>query len=270
MADDDLNSDQNPYGNPNDPYHGAPTDAPGNNENQIAGWFSNYMGRPATNADVAFWAHQAQINAGGLSWVQNQLANSPEAQKYGSRPGGSLNPTAPTPPAAPPAPVPPFSGVTYPGFTPPPLPDALKSPFQLPTADDLVKNDPGYMARYQLGQKSIERSAASRGTVLNPGTLQALQQAGQDYASNEYNTYVNQKLGERNQQSTDYLNLAYGPSWQTNSAAVNQYGQLYKQYGDLITNNRNAQNDYIDQLIRQQQVGVNAAGAPPTSSTSNV
>jgi hypothetical protein len=139
-----------------------------------------------------------------------------------------------------------------------------------PTADELVANDPGYMARYQLGQKSIERSAASRGTVLNPGTLQALQQAGQDYASNEYNTYVNQKLGERNQQSSDYLNLAYGPSWQTNSAAVNQYGQLYKQYADLISNNRNAQNDYIDQLLRQQQIGATAAGAPPPSGTSNV
>ncbi len=186
----------------------------------------------------------------------------------GTHPGGASGRAAAPP--GPPAAIPPFSGVTYPGFTPPPLPDALRSPFRLPTADELVANDPGYMSRYQLGQKSIERSAASRGTVLNPGTLQALQQAGQDYASNEYNTYVNQKLGERNQQSSDYLNLAYGPSWQTNSAAVNQYGQLYKQYGDLITNNRNAQNDYIDQLIRQQGIGVNAAGAPPTSSTSNV
>ena len=187
----------------------------------------------------------------------------------GTHPGGTPGNNGYVPPA-PPAPIPPFSGVTYPGFTPPNLPEALQHPFQLPTADDLVKNDPGYMARYQLGQKSIERSAASRGTVLNPGTLQALQQAGQDYASNEYNTYVNQKLGERNQQSSDYLNLAYGPSWQTNSAAVNQYGQLYKQYGDLITNNRNAQNDYIDQLIRQQQIGANAAGAPPPGGTSNV
>ena len=186
----------------------------------------------------------------------------------GGSAGGVGQPAAP--PAAPPAPIPPFSGVTYPGFTPPNLPEALQHPFQLPTADDLVKNDPGYMARYQLGQKSIERSAASRGTVLNPGTLQALQQAGQDYASNEYNTYAAQKLGERQQQSSDYLNLAYGPSWQTNSAAVNQYGQLYKQYADLISNNRNAQNDYIDALIRQQQVGATAAGAPPPSGTSNV
>jgi hypothetical protein len=187
-------------------------------------------------------------------------------------PGTAGNVGQPTsqPLVSPPASIAPFSGVTYPQFTPPPLPDALQKPFTLPTAQDLLTNDPGYMARYQLGQDAIQRSAAAQGTLLSGGTLKGLQQAGQDYASSEYNNYYNQLLGTRQQQSADYLNLAYGPSWQQNQGAVNQYGQLYGQYKDLIANNRNAQNDYINQLLEQQRIGAGAAAPPPTSSTSNV
>ena len=65
-------------------------------------------------------------------------------------------------------------------------------------------------------------------------------------------------------------NLTALPNGSLAPVICNQYGQLYGQYKDLITNNRNASNDYIDALIRQQQVGACAAGAPPTSSTSNV
>lgn len=56
--------------------------APGNDANQISGWFSSYTGRPPTPQDLTFWLTQAQVNAGGLSWVQNQIANSPEAMAY--------------------------------------------------------------------------------------------------------------------------------------------------------------------------------------------
>jgi hypothetical protein len=169
-----------------------------------------------------------------------------------------------------PASIPAFSGVNYPTFTPPPLPDSLQKQFTLPTANDLITNDPGYMARYQQGVDATQRSAAAQGTLLSGGQLKALTNYGQDYASGEYNNYVNQLLSQRNQQANDYLSLAYGPAWQQNQGAVNQYGQLYGQYKDLLANNRNAQNDYISALLQQQQIGANSAGAPPTSSTSNV
>ncbi len=166
--------------------------------------------------------------------------------------------------------IPPFSGVNYPGFTPPGLPASLQKPFALPTADDLINNDPGYMARYQRGQDAIQHSAAAQGTLLSGGTLRGLQEAGQQYAANEYGAYVQQKLGERQQQSADYLNLAYGPSWMQNQAATNQYSALYGQYKDLISNNRNAQQDYIQALLDQQRIGASATGAPPPTGTSNV
>lgn len=155
-------------------------------------------------------------------------------------------------------------GSTYPTFQPPPLPDSLQRQFQLPTANDLIQNDPGFQARYQQGLDASQRSAAAQGTLLNGGTQKALTRYGQDYASGEYGNYVNQKLQERGQQANDYLSLAYGPAWQQNQSAVNQYGQLYKQYQDLIGNNRNAQNDYINALLQQENLGLGAtrAGAP--------
>ncbi len=163
-------------------------------------------------------------------------------------------------------PVSPFNGMQYPTFTPPPLPDYLQKGFALPSADEL-QNTPGYMARFQQGLNARQRSAASRGTILNGGTQQALDRYGQDYASGEYGNLVNQKLNERQQQSSDYLNLAYGPAWQSNQAAVNQYGQLYRQYADSVGNNRNSQNDYWNQQMQLLNAGLDAARSGSPGST---
>jgi hypothetical protein len=159
-------------------------------------------------------------------------------------------------------PISPFEG-QYPVFTPPPLPDQLKNPWALPTAAELQAT-PGYMERFRMGLQARDRSAAARGTLLNGGQQQALARYGQDYASNEYGNAVGNSLHQRQQASTDYLNLAYGPAWQQNQAAVNQYGQLYNQYQDLVNNNRNAQGDYWRQQTDLLNAGLGAArsGAP--------
>lgn len=162
-------------------------------------------------------------------------------------------------------PVSAYGGSPYPTFTPPPLPDYLQKGFALPSATELTSS-PGYLARFNQGQQARQRSAASHGTILNGGTQVALDRAGQEFASNEYGNLVNQKLNERQQQSSDWLNLAYGPAWQQNQAAVNQYGQMYGQYKDLINNNRNSQSDYWQQqldLLKLAQSSA-AAGNPGT------
>jgi hypothetical protein len=166
--------------------------------------------------------------------------------------------------------VAPFSGVNYPTFTPPPLPASLQQPYTLPTAQDLMTNDPGYEARYQLGLNAQQADAAAKGTILNGGEQKAITRYGQDYASGEYNNYVNQTLGQRQQQSSDYLNLAYGPAWQSNQAAVNQYGQLYNQYKDLVSNNQNAYyQNFVQPQLGLAALGLNAttAGAPNPGAT---
>lgn len=63
------------------------TPAPGNDANQIYGWFSTYQGKSATPQDVT-----ALLNSGkSLGQIQNEIANSPDAQTFASRPGGNLN-----------------------------------------------------------------------------------------------------------------------------------------------------------------------------------
>lgn len=51
--------------------------------------------------------------------------------------------------------------------------------------------DPGFAFRMQEGQKALERSAAARGGLQSGGTLKALAQYSQDYASNEYQNAYN-------------------------------------------------------------------------------
>ena len=65
--------------------------------------------------------------------------------------------------------------------------------FQAPT-DITEQNDPGYQARLKMGTDAIQRSAAARGGVLTGGTAKALDQYGQDYASNEYGNVYNRAL----------------------------------------------------------------------------
>lgn len=66
--------------------------------------------------------------------------------------------------------------------------------FVQPTAADMMANDPGYQARLQTGLDAVQGSAAAKGSVLSGGTLKALNDYSQTFASNEYNNYYNQAL----------------------------------------------------------------------------
>ena len=54
---------------------------------------------------------------------------------------------------------------------------------------------PGYDFRLNQGLDAVEASAATRGGINSGATLQALNQYGQDYASGEYNNYINRLTG---------------------------------------------------------------------------
>ena len=53
------------------------------------------------------------------------------------------------------------------------------------------ETSPGYDFRMAEGEKALERAAASRGMLASGPQLKALTRYGQDYASNEFNTYAN-------------------------------------------------------------------------------
>jgi hypothetical protein len=79
------------------------TPAPGNDANQIQGWYNQYLGRGATDAEI-----QSHLgNPGGLSEVMRLIANSPEADAYNKRnKTGDYAPGAPPPVPGAPVPTP--------------------------------------------------------------------------------------------------------------------------------------------------------------------
>jgi hypothetical protein len=70
--------------------------------------------------------------------------------------------------------------------------------FQAPTGAT-EQNDPGYQFRLQQGNQALQSAAAARGNLLTGGTAKAIQQYGQDYASNEYSNVYNRALGQYQQ-----------------------------------------------------------------------
>jgi hypothetical protein len=100
--------------------------------------------------------------------------------------------------------------------------------------------DPSYEFRFKEGQKALERSAASRGTLLTGGTLKALASFGQGLASTEFGNIFN-----RNYQ---LANLGLNAAGQAAGAGTSYSGQIGNMAGNqaqdtanLITGAGNAQ-----------------------------
>ena len=51
----------------------------------------------------------------------------------------------------------------------------------------MLKQDPGYMSGFHLGEQAIQDSAAARGGLLSGGTMKELTRYGQDYGANKFN-----------------------------------------------------------------------------------
>jgi hypothetical protein len=100
--------------------------------------------------------------------------------------------------------------------------------------------DPSYEWRFKEGQKALERSAASKGTLLTGGTLKALAAYGQGLASTEFGNIFNRNyqiagLGLNAAQAGAQTGTSYGN--QVGNTAANQ-----AQTGvDLTTGAGNAQ-----------------------------
>lgn len=156
------------------------------------------------------------------------------------------------------------------GATPSPFGNSYLQPFsnwnqtfQAPTALT-EQNDPGYQARLALGQQAIQNSAAAKGGLLSGNTAQALDQFGQDYASNEYGNVYNRAL---NTYSTNYNQFQQQQATQFNRlAALAGMGQVSA--GQLSGANTSAANNLANTLLTSGgQIGqnINNAGAARAS-----
>lgn len=102
------------------------------------------------------------------------------------------------------------------------------------------QEDPGYQFRMGEGQKALERSAASRGTLLSGAGLKAITDYGQNFASNEYQNAYNRY---NTNQTNEYNRLAgLAGIGQTANAATGQAAQNYaNQAGQYMTQAGSAQ-----------------------------
>ncbi len=212
---------------------------------QVAQWAAMPGADPSLAKDPEYWVRT--INAkGGLTDANRQywqdatvgptaFFNNPNRESGVANPAAGFgappspyasNPNAPTPP---PVPTPPAAlanpyavqgtAPTAPTLTPFTTPPPTFTPYTLPTMAD-AENDPGYKFGETQGLNTINRSAAARGTVLNPGTVQALNRYGTDYATTKYNDLVSRGLAV-NANNNGLLQTGFGDAVTANNAANN-------------------------------------------------
>lgn len=153
------------------------------------------------------------------------------------------------------------NGQVSPAFTPPPAwTDTFTAPtwdqnFQAPTQADF-DSDTAYQEQLKRGADALQKSAAARGTVLNPGTLKDLSDWTVGTASAEGDKLYSRKAAEYQQGYNQYLN--------TVGQKANDYQQRYKQYLDAYGQaagtfgiNYGVATDDINRFLTQQQVAFN-------------
>lgn len=93
---------------------------------------------------------------------------------------------------------------------------------------------PGYQFRLDQGMNALNANAATRGSLQSGSTLRALQRHGQDYASSEFNNYVNQlfnvagygqtSTGQGNALASNYANNVSNNNLTAAQARASSYG----------------------------------------------
>lgn len=174
------------------------------------------------------------------------------------------------------APAPYASDPNAPTYTPLPTytpPVWTGGDYVNPTEADLEAM-PGYQSQLDAGLQARNRAAAAQGTVLNGGTLKALDRYGTDYAATGYQTLRNNTLQayqQKYQQFTDAagmdlnartLNANNTQNTYTNNLNTYQAGNA-RTLSDYLTNvnaQRTAKLDYWSQLQDTSTTGAGLAG----------
>lgn len=101
-------------------------------------------------------------------------------------------------------------------------------------------SDPGYQFRFQQGQRALDSSAATRGTLLSGGQLKALVDYGQQAGSQEYGAAYNRWNNDLTNRFNRLASVA--GIGQTATRDVSQMGtNLANNNGELLLQGANAQ-----------------------------
>lgn len=142
-----------------------------------------------------------------------------------------------------------------------------------PTEAELYAS-PGYQARLDARLQAGARRYAAQGTILNGGTVKALDRSAQDYATDEYQTLNRNKYDEYKTRYAQFadaagrdlasrsINAADANTTYANRTAAYTAGNT-RTLSDYITNVNNKRNSELDYWSRLQDVnntGANLAG----------
>lgn len=169
----------------------------------------------------------------------------------------------------------------------PPRPQTLATPytpFSGPSAPTVTPRDPGRFTwtaptslseagqfRLDTGNKAIQRSAAAKGTLLNPGTAMALARYSQGLASEETEKDYERALGAFN--ANTGATLGFNP--QDAAAKFGTYDRAYDASRDIYNDqrdatreatavqNQNALADFAQQVMAAREAA-GTLGAPST------
>jgi hypothetical protein len=142
-----------------------------------------------------------------------------------------------------------------------------------PTEADLQAS-PGYAARLAAGQQVRERSAAAQGTILNGGTVKALDREAQNFATNEYQTLRNNTYDayvQKYKQFTDAAGMDLNARTVNANENLNTFAnrtstfntgnaRTLSDYTTNVINNRNSELDYWNRLNDVNSTGATLAG----------
>jgi len=225
---------------------------------QIAQWASMPGADPSLANDPDYWVN-AINSRGGLNdsnrqyWQDASVGptaffNNPTREQGGGNQYASGVAAPSSGFGAPPAPY--ASNPNAPTYTAPTVPSYLSSPYEsrsytAPTGAD-VANEPGYAFGLEQGTKQIQRSAAAQGTVLNPGTVQALNRYGTDYATTKYDNAVTRGLSIFNTNEADRFGARQQNQSEFQQNVVNPAQQTFQnQYASYLNDNARTLNDYL-------------------------
>lgn len=103
-----------------------------------------------------------------------------------------------------------------------------------------IYTDPSYQFRLQEGQKALERSASAKGRTFSGSTMKALQDYGQNAASQEYQNAYNRYTNDQNSIWNKLAGLSGAGQQQAQN--LGQLGQNYSNnVSSLMTNNAQIQ-----------------------------
>lgn len=215
-------------------------------ENEIRQFFQSLLNRDPTPEEIQQFTYADKNTWGQL--IKSQLT--PEEQKFGTWGNEDAPPPAPPPPdsggtggpsggsilqpysqpftAPPPVDLGGPKGIPYipptpqpgapptytpPAYTPPPAfqPNAWKPP----SVEDAL-NDPGYKFRLDQGNSQLQNWAAAKGTLNDSSTGKALEDYGQNSASQEYGNVWNRDFsawGANEKNRLDAYSTNYGTQY---------------------------------------------------------